>query len=114
MRYGFVPPKEIVRPEIARLAIQGVVPKGVGPDGNAINIPGKVIKRLFPFYLVAHRLGGQMRHEELDYTKLNINHIRRAVREVRDNSQKIMNDIYQEVVYEADIEIGRASCRERV
>ncbi|MFQ5975586.1 MAG: sulfate adenylyltransferase, partial [Candidatus Hydrothermarchaeales archaeon] len=51
MRYGFLPPKEIVRPEIARLAIQGVIPKGVGPDGNAVDIPGKVMKRLFPFYL---------------------------------------------------------------
>lgn len=109
MRYGFLPPKEIVRPEIARLAIQGVMPKGVGPDGNAISIPGKVIKRLFPFYLVSHRLGGQMRHEKLDYTKLSINHIRRALKEVRDKSENILNAIYEEVVYEADVDRSLAN-----
>lgn len=109
MRYGFLPPKEIVRPEIARLAIQGVIPRGVGPDGNAVDIPGKVIKKLFPFYLVAHRLGGQLRHEKLDYTKLGINHIRRALKEVRDKSENILNAIYEEVVYEADIDRSLAS-----
>ncbi len=109
MRYGFLPPKEIVRPEIARLAIQGVVPKGVGPDGNAVDIPGRVIKRLFPFYLVAHRLGGQMRHEKLDYTKININQIRRALKEVREHSENILNDVYKEVVYEADVDRSLAS-----
>ncbi|RMF91627.1 MAG: sulfate adenylyltransferase [Methanobacteriota archaeon] len=104
MRYGFLPPKEIVRPEIARLAIQGVVPKGLGPDGMAVGPPGKVIKRLFPFYLVAHRLGGQLRHKPLDWQGLDINNIRRALKEVRENSERILKDIYREVEYEADID----------
>jgi sulfate adenylyltransferase len=104
MRYGFLPPKEIVRPEVSRLAIQGVVPKGVGPDGNAVSPPGKVIKRLFPFYLVAHRLGGQFRHEALDWEKLNLDHVMRALKEVRDNSERILKDIYREFEYGADVD----------
>ena len=104
MRYGFLPPKEIVRPEVARLAIQGVVPKGVGADGNAIAPPGKVIKRLLPFYLVAHRLGGHMRDKPLDWTKLDLNNVRRALKEARDNSENILNDIYKEFEYGADID----------
>jgi sulfate adenylyltransferase len=104
LRYGFLPPKEIVRPEISRLAIQGVVPKGVGPDGNAVGPPGKVIKRLMPFYLVTHRLGGHLRHKPLDWKTLNINNIRRALKEVRENSESILRDIYREVEYEADLD----------
>lgn len=45
-----------------------------------------------------------MRHEKLDYTKLSINHIRRALKEVRDKSENILNAIYEEVVYEADVD----------
>jgi sulfate adenylyltransferase len=109
MRYGFLPPKEIVRPEIARLAIQGVVPKGVGPDGNAVSPPGKVIKRLFPFYLVTHRLGGHLRGEKLEWENLNLDHVRRALKEVRDNSETILKDIYREVEYEADVDRSMTS-----
>jgi sulfate adenylyltransferase len=104
MRFGFLPPKEIVRPEVARLAIQGVVPKGVGPDGNAVGPPGKVIKRLFPFYLVAHRLGGHPRRKPLNWEDLNLNNVRRALKEVRDNSENILKDIYREFEYGADID----------
>lgn len=109
MRYGFLPPKEIVRPEVARLAIQGVVPKGVGPDGFAISPPGKVIKRLFPFYLVAHRLGGQMRQEPLNWETLNLNNLRRALKEVREDSENILKDIYREFEYGADIDRSMTS-----
>ena len=35
-RYGALPPKEIVRPESARIAMQGVQPKGVDEEGLAI------------------------------------------------------------------------------
>jgi sulfate adenylyltransferase len=104
MRYGFLPPKEIVRPEVSRLAIQGVVPKGVGSDGNAVSPPGKVIKRLFPFYLISHRLGGQTRHEPLEWEKLNLDHVMRALKEVRDNSERILKDIYREFEYGADVD----------
>src|SRR5690625_4143443 len=34
LRYGYIPPKEIVRPESALAAIQGIQPKGIGDDGQ--------------------------------------------------------------------------------
>ncbi|MFQ5975069.1 MAG: hypothetical protein ACE5J5_01960, partial [Candidatus Hydrothermarchaeales archaeon] len=43
------------------------------------------------------------------YTKMNINHIKRALKEVRDKSHDVLNDIYQEVVYEADVDRSLAS-----
>src|SRR5699024_3291006 len=36
LRHGIMPPKEIVRPESARIGIQGVQPKGRDEEGNAI------------------------------------------------------------------------------
>src|SRR5699024_9297228 len=56
---GILPPKEIVRPESARIAMQGVQPKGVDENNEAILPVGKTIKSIFPFYLEATRLGGQ-------------------------------------------------------
>lgn len=37
MRYGVLPPKEIVRPESSRIAMQGVQPKGVDKNNLAIS-----------------------------------------------------------------------------
>src|SRR5699024_9436543 len=39
LRYGYIPPKEIVRPESALAAIQGIQPKGLGDDGFAVSNP---------------------------------------------------------------------------
>jgi len=36
LRYGVLPPKEIVRPESARIAMQGIQPKGVDENNQAI------------------------------------------------------------------------------
>src|SRR5699024_1250834 len=46
LRHGVLPPKEIVRPESARIAIQGVQPKGVDENYMAINPVGKTIKKV--------------------------------------------------------------------
>src|SRR5690625_1008259 len=60
LRYGYIPPKEIVRPESALAAIQGIQPKGTDDDGHATITPiGKVIRSMFPFYLEYTRLGGE-------------------------------------------------------
>lgn len=58
LRYGVLPPKEIVRPESARIAMQGVQPKGVDENNQAINPVGKTIKSIFPYYLESSRIGG--------------------------------------------------------
>ena len=65
MRYGYMPPKEVVRPEVARIAMQGVQPKGLDVNGTSIYPVGSIIKKMFPFYLVAKRLGGKLREKPL-------------------------------------------------
>src|SRR5699024_11645405 len=59
LRYGILPPKEIVRPESARIAIQGVQPKGTDEKDEAMRPGGKTIKSLFPFSMNASRLRGE-------------------------------------------------------
>src|SRR5690625_3080776 len=61
LRHGIVPPKEIVRPESARIAMQGVQPKGTDEDGQSINPVGNTIKSIFPFYSEYNNLGGTKR-----------------------------------------------------
>src|SRR5699024_4400317 len=72
LRYGFMPPKEIVRPESALAAFQGIQPKGVDEQGMAVNPPGKVIKSMFPFYLEYTRLGGPKRKAPLNPDDLTV------------------------------------------
>src|SRR5699024_10882981 len=59
LRYGILPPKEIVRPESACIAIQGVQPKGTDEKDEAMRPVRKTINSLFPFYMNASRLGGE-------------------------------------------------------
>src|SRR5699024_4036976 len=72
LRHGILPPKEIVRTESARIAMQVVQPKGVDADGVATLPVGKTVKSIFPFYLTNDRLGGQERSEELAVESLTI------------------------------------------
>src|SRR5690625_704830 len=69
LRYGVLPPKEIVRPESARIAMQGIQPKGVDENNQAISPVGKTIKSIFPYYLESDRLGGQKRDQPLEVEK---------------------------------------------
>ncbi|MUV37527.1 Sulfate adenylyltransferase [Lentibacillus sp. JNUCC-1] len=57
LRHGVLPPKEIVRPESARIAIQGVQPKGLDDNNQSITPAGKTIKSIFPYYLDKTGLG---------------------------------------------------------
>src|SRR5699024_9875653 len=50
LRQGVMPPKEIVRPESSRIAMQGIQPKGIDPEGKSISPVGTTIKNVFPFY----------------------------------------------------------------
>src|SRR5699024_12808859 len=53
LRHGILPPKEIVRPESARIAIQGLQPKGVDANNESVGPVGNTIKSIFPFYVQA-------------------------------------------------------------
>ncbi len=48
LRHGLVPPKEVVRPESALAAMQGIQPKGLGDDGEGTLPVAKVIQACSP------------------------------------------------------------------
>lgn len=102
LRYGVLPPKEIVRPESARIAMQGVQPKGVDHNGQAINPVGKSIKSIFPYYLTHKGIGGPKRDEPLAVEQLTIEDLERAIRDVRENADRLYREIFEEFSYVTD------------
>lgn len=102
LRYGVLPPKEIVRPESARIAMQGVQPKGLDEKGEAISPVGKTIKSIFPFYLTRKGIGGPKRKEPLKVEQLTIEDLEAVIKDVRENADQIYKDIFDEFSYVAD------------
>ncbi|MFD1849766.1 sulfate adenylyltransferase [Oceanobacillus bengalensis] len=102
LRYGILPPKEIVRPESARIAMQGVQPKGVDDNGLAIAPVGKTIKSIFPYYLHSTRIGGPKRKKALEVEELTIEDLEEAIMDVRANADRIYKDIFGEFSYVSD------------
>nr|WP_309099175.1 sulfate adenylyltransferase [Fredinandcohnia onubensis] len=102
LRYGVLPPKEIVRPESARIAIQGVQPKGVDENNMAISPVGKTIKSIFPYYLTRSRIGGPKRRRPLQVEELTIEDLENVIMDVRENADKIYRDIFEEFSYVSD------------
>jgi|GEM_PF-257903 sulfate adenylyltransferase len=102
-RYGYLPPKEVMRPEVSQIAIQGIQPKGLDETGHALESPGAAIKGMFPFYITHYRLGGYKRDRPLDVNSLTVADIRRALLDVRINASKIYEEIYETIAYYFDI-----------
>lgn len=102
LRYGVLPPKEIVRPESARIAMQGIQPKGVDENNQAISPVGKTIKSIFPYYLHTSRLGGPKRKQPLEIEKLTIDDLEAAITDVRSNADRIYREIFEEFSYITD------------
>ncbi|MFA5606882.1 MAG: hypothetical protein WDA07_06805 [Leucobacter sp.] len=97
LRYGIMPPKEIVRPESVLAGIQGVQPKGTDSDGVAVAQPvGKIIKSMFPYYLDYTGLGGLARSTPLRVEDLTVADLEAAVRDVREHAGLVYEDIYNE------------------
>lgn len=96
LRHGIIPPKEIVRPESARIAIQGIQPKGLDEEGNAISPVGKTIKSMFPFYLERIRLGGRKRITPLTVDELTNLDLEEANLDVRSNADRIYREVFEE------------------
>src|SRR5699024_1769256 len=103
LRHGILPPKEIVRPESARIAMQGVQPKGKDGNNQSIAPIGNTIKSLFPHYLKASRLGGPKRDTLLDVEELNVRDHEADMMVVRANDHKIYDDIADEYSYLTDV-----------
>src|SRR5690606_25714660 len=102
LRYGVLPPKEIVRPESARIAMQGIQPKGIDENGLAINPVGKTIKSIFPYYLENTRIGGPKRRNALEAEQLTIEDLEAVVNDVRENADRIYKGIFDEFSYVTD------------
>ena len=102
LRYGVLPPKEIVRPESARIAMQGIQPKGVDENGVAVNPVGKTIKSIFPYYLHSSRIGGPKRNRPLEVDELTIEDLELAIRDVRENADRVYKGIFEEFAYVTD------------
>lgn len=96
LRHGIMPPKEIVRPESARIAMQGVQPKGLDEHDIAIAPIGKTIKTMFPFYLERTRIGGQKRMRPLTVEELTNFDLEAVNLDVRSNADRIYREIFEE------------------
>lgn len=107
LRYGFLPPKEVVRPESSLAAMQGIQPKGIDHEnGAAISPVGKVVKSMFPFYLEYTRLGGTKRATALKPEDLTVDDLIAALKDVRENAGIVYQDVYRE--YTSALDHNRA------
>src|SRR5699024_7216395 len=102
LRHGMLPPKEIVRPESARIAIQGIQPKGIDESEEAISPVGKTIKSLFPFYMKSSRIGGELLEVPREVEQLDIRDLKAAMLDVRSNADSIYSDVYESFSFNAD------------
>lgn len=96
LRHGLVPPKEVVRPESALAAMQGIQPKGLGDDGEGTLPVAKVIQSLFPFYTRFTRLGGAPRQQPLDADALTVRDLELACHEARTHTGDVYDGVYRE------------------
>lgn len=103
LRHGIMPPKEIIRPESARIAMQGIQPKGLDKNHQSISPVGKTIKALFPFYLKNHVLGGKTRSKPLKTEDLTNNDLEIVNQDIRINADKIYRDIFNTYAKLGDI-----------
>jgi sulfate adenylyltransferase len=106
LRYGYLPPKEVLRPEVGQVILQGIQPKGVGANGAAIRPVGDTIKGLFPSYLTHSRLGGTKRPAPLDPKTLTVRDLEAALRDVRDNASQVYDRVYASFATLFDLERG--------
>lgn len=103
LRHGFLPPKEIARPESGRIAIQGVQPKGLNEKGQSVTHVGKIIKSMFPFYLTNKGLGGPKRETPLNPDDLTNEDLHACILDVRNNGDLVYKQTYEEFARSADI-----------
>lgn len=103
LRHGITPPKEIVRPESARIAIQGIQPKGLDNNNNSVLPVGQTIKSVFPYYLDLVSLGGRKRDQSLSPEELTNRDLEAIITDVRSNAHRIYRDVAEEYNNTSDI-----------
>ncbi len=102
LRHGILPVKEVVRPEAARIAIQGIQPKGVDDTGEGTLPVSKVVQSMYPYYRTRTRLGGPLRTTPLEAEELTVRDLEAASLDARGNANRIYRDIYSEYSSQAD------------
>ncbi|WP_412051262.1 sulfate adenylyltransferase [Hoeflea sp. Naph1] len=102
LRHGILPAKEVVRPEAARIAIQGVQPKGLDEAGEGTLPVSKVVQSMYPYYRQHSRLGGPSRARSLEPEDLTVRDLEAASLDARANANRIYHDIYSEYSSLAD------------
>ncbi|MFA5663657.1 sulfate adenylyltransferase [Castellaniella sp.] len=105
LRFGIIPPKEVVRPESALPAMQGVQPKGVDERDFGTMHVGGVVRKIFPYYMKYAALGGQARAVPLKEEDLGVADLEAACRDVREHASRLYGDIYRE--YSALLDVNR-------
>src|SRR5699024_6497014 len=103
LRQGVMPPKEIVRPESSRIAMQGIQPKGIDPEGKSISPVGTTIKNVFPFYSTHYNLGGLPRTAPTEPEDMTQDDLIAVIADIRANSDRIYKDNAEEYSYNTDI-----------
>lgn len=96
LRHGILPPKEVVRPESARIAIQGIQPKGVDEEGEGTLPVSKTIQSMYPWYTRYSRFGGALRPRALQPDELTLRDLELATLDVRSHAHQIYQDVYGE------------------
>src|SRR5690625_2799689 len=103
LRQGIMPPKEIVRPESSRIAMQGIQPKGIDEEGNSISPVGNTIKKMFPFYPTHYNIGGLARPTPLKPEEMTRDDLLAVISDIRSNADRIYREIADEYSYNTDI-----------
>src|SRR5699024_6015595 len=102
LRHGMLPTKEIVRPESARIAIQGIQTKGTDDNDEATLPVGKTVNSTFPYYKDHVGLGKHERRNPLTIEQLTVEDLEAAIVDARENSHRIYKDIFDEYSSVAD------------
>jgi sulfate adenylyltransferase len=103
LRRGYLPPKEICRPEVAHVAIQGVEPQTVDEEGRGVYPVGQTLRALFPFYMVSTRLGGYLRPEPLTEESLTPRAVEAALMDVRAHADDVYDGVFNEIAAASEV-----------
>jgi sulfate adenylyltransferase len=102
LRRGYFPPKEICRPEVSHIALQGVVPQAAADRELGLYPPGQTIRSLFPFYQAANRLGGHLRAEPVPAEALGERDLQAALLDARTHSDQVYSQVFDEFAATAE------------
>lgn len=102
MRHGIMPPKEIVRPESARIAIQGIQPKGLDETYEAMDPVGKTLSKVFPYYTERIGVGGAKRYKKIAIEDLTNSDLLLANMNARDCASSVYQGVFDAYSHASD------------